>query len=54
MDLRRGRLKAMVSGGAPLTPEVVAGQQAVADSFLALKLIPKKLDIADVVWKPGT
>ncbi len=41
-------------GPAPLTPEVVAGQQAVADSFLALKLIPKKLDIADVVWKPGT
>ena len=41
-------------GLAPLTPEIVAGQQAVADSFLALKLIPKKLDIADVVWKPGS
>lgn len=41
-------------GVAPLSPEVTAGQQAVADAFLALHLIPKKLDVASVVWKPGT
>ncbi len=40
-------------GVAPLTPEVTAGQQAVADTFLALHLIPKKLDVGAVVWKPG-
>ena len=41
-------------GVAPLTPEVTPGQQAVADAFLALHLIPKKLDVSSVVWKPGT
>ena len=41
-------------GVAPLSPAVTAGQQAVADTFLALHLIPKKLDVADVVWKPGS
>ena len=39
-------------GVAPLSPEVTAGQQAVADTFLALHLIPKKLDVGAVVW-PG-
>ncbi len=41
-------------GVAPLTPAVTAGQQAVADAFLALHLIPARLDIAAVVWKPGS
>ena len=41
-------------GVAPLSPEVMAGQQAVADAFLALHLIPKRLDVASVVWKPGS
>ena len=41
-------------GVSPLTPEVTAGQQAVADAFLALHLIPKRLDVGAVVWKPGT
>ncbi len=41
-------------GVAALSPEVTAGQQAVADTFLALHLIPKKLDVASTVWKPGT
>ena len=41
-------------GVAPLSPAVTAGQQEVADAFLALHLIPKKLDVGAVVWKPGT
>ena len=41
-------------GVAPLTPAVTAGQQAVADAFLALRLIPRKLDVGSVVWKPGS
>jgi sulfonate transport system substrate-binding protein len=32
--------------------EVIANQQAIADAFYGLKLIPKKLDVKSVVWKP--
>ncbi len=39
-------------GVTPLSPQVVAVQQNIADTFFALKLIPKKLVIADVVWAP--
>lgn len=35
-----------------ITPEVTAAQQKIADTFSELKLIPKKLNIAEVVWKP--
>jgi sulfonate transport system substrate-binding protein len=34
-----------------VTPEVVAYQQALADEFYALKIIPKKLNVSDIVWK---
>lgn len=36
----------------PLADNVIANQQAIADAFFALKLIPKKLDVKSVVWKP--
>ncbi|MDR0716535.1 MAG: sulfonate ABC transporter substrate-binding protein [Azoarcus sp.] len=36
----------------PLPPNVIANQQAIADAFHGLKLIPKKLDVRSVVWKP--
>ncbi|AMB86624.1 ABC transporter substrate-binding protein [Pseudomonas agarici] len=36
-----------------LTPEVIAGQQKIADSFYRLKLIPKPLSIKDVIWSPS-
>lgn len=36
-----------------LDEAVVAQQQAIADTFFDLGLIPKKLTIADVVWKGG-
>ena len=37
-------------GAQPLTPAVVAAQQKIADTFTALKLIPKPLSIKDVIW----
>jgi sulfonate transport system substrate-binding protein len=36
----------------PVTPEVIANQQAIADAFFTLKLIPKKLEVERVIWKP--
>jgi len=35
-----------------LTDEVVANQQAIADAFSNLKLIPRKLNVSSVIWKP--
>ncbi len=40
-------------GVAPLSADVVASQQKVADTFRALGLIPVTLSVADVVWRPG-
>ena len=37
-------------GALYLTPEVIAAQQKIADTFLQLKLIPKPLTIKDVIW----
>lgn len=39
-------------GARPIDPTVVRAQQAIADTFTELRLIPKKLAIADVVWTP--
>jgi sulfonate transport system substrate-binding protein len=36
----------------PVSPEAVAYQQALADEFYDLKILPKKLAIADIVWHP--
>lgn len=36
----------------PLKAEVIRNQQAIADTFTELKLIPGKLDISSVIWKP--
>ena len=38
-------------GTAPVTPDVVQGQQQVADLFYAQKLIPKKIDVGAAVWR---
>ena len=37
-------------GVAPLDPQTIADQQAVADAFHALGLLPKPLRVADAVW----
>lgn len=39
-------------GVRPITPEVVAQQQGIADAFFDLGLIPKKISIADAVAAP--
>ncbi len=37
----------------PLTPALVADQQQVADAFTQLGVIPKSLQVAEIVWRPG-
>ncbi|MGI4978188.1 MAG: aliphatic sulfonate ABC transporter substrate-binding protein, partial [Janthinobacterium lividum] len=39
-------------GVVPITPDIVAQQQAIADEFQALHLIPTKVDVAKDVWQP--
>ena len=40
----------------PLDAEVIKSQQAVADRFAKLGLIPKPVNVSDIVWKwtPGS
>jgi sulfonate transport system substrate-binding protein len=35
-----------------LTPAITADQQRVADSFLKLELIPRRVDVSQIVWQP--
>ena len=35
-----------------LGPTTVADQQRVADAFFKLGLIPKPVNVADIVWRP--
>jgi len=41
-----------VSPTAPLSPAIVADQQRVADAFLRLGLIPKPVQVVEIVWQP--
>ena len=43
-------LDRLTYGVYPITPEMVAGQQVIADAFYKLALIPRAVTIADVVW----
>ena len=38
-------------GASFITPDVVAEQQKVADAFYELKLIPKHVQVQDIVWQ---
>jgi sulfonate transport system substrate-binding protein len=40
-----------VSPTGPLRSETVADQQRVADAFYGLNLVPKPIQVADIVWK---
>ena len=40
-------------GASPMTADVVAEQQRIADAFLAQHLIPAHLTVQDAVWMPG-
>jgi sulfonate transport system substrate-binding protein len=35
-----------------ITPEIIADQQKVADTFAKLRLIPSSIDVSAAVWKP--
>ena len=39
-------------GVKPVTPQVIAEQQRIADVFTDLKLIPKRLNVAEAAWQP--
>lgn len=41
-------------GAAFISPEVVQAQQKIADSFTELKLIPKALNVSEVIWLPSS
>ncbi len=38
----------------PLSPAVIATQQALADTYAQAGLIPHPIKVADAVWQPGT
>jgi sulfonate transport system substrate-binding protein len=38
----------------PISPKTLQSQQQVADSFQKLGLIPKHIDVAQIVWQPKT
>jgi sulfonate transport system substrate-binding protein len=40
-------------GFEPMDEKMIAEQQQIADTFYKLKLIPKAVKVADVVWKPS-
>jgi sulfonate transport system substrate-binding protein len=47
-------LKRQAYGIQPIDAEVIAEQQKLADTFLALGLIPKPITVSEVARKPGT
>jgi sulfonate transport system substrate-binding protein len=51
-DITLTSVKRQGYGALFLTPDVVAAQQKIADTFYQLKLIPKPLSIKDVIWTP--
>lgn len=38
-------------GVLPITDEVISGQQQIADTFYKIKLIPKSINVSEIVWK---
>nr|WP_288454014.1 sulfonate ABC transporter substrate-binding protein [uncultured Pseudomonas sp.] len=49
-DITRLAVQRQSYGAQLITPQVVEAQQKIADTFTALKLIPKSLKISDVIW----
>ena len=47
-------LKRQAYGIKPIDSQVIAGQQKLADTFLALGLIPKAITVSELARKPGT
>lgn len=38
-------------GVLPLTEEIIRGQQQIADTFYKIKLIPKPINVSEIVWQ---
>ncbi len=53
-EITRTALARQGYGPRPLSPEVIRAQQEIADTFYQLKLIPRELNISEVVWAPPT
>jgi sulfonate transport system substrate-binding protein len=53
-DVLKVALKRQTFGVTPLSAEVAAEQQKIADTFLALGLIPKPIKVSDVVRKAAS
>ncbi|MNG34840.1 alkanesulfonate transporter substrate-binding subunit [compost metagenome] len=51
-EITRQAVKRQGYGAQFITPDVIAAQQKIADTFTGLKLIPKQLSIKDVIWTP--
>lgn len=49
-DITRLAVQRQSYGAQLITPQVVEAQQKIADTFTALKLIPKPLNISEVIW----
>ncbi|WP_375451254.1 aliphatic sulfonate ABC transporter substrate-binding protein [uncultured Devosia sp.] len=47
-----GRKGADLGAIVPLNDEIIAGQQALADEFFGLKIVPRQLTVSDIVWYP--
>jgi sulfonate transport system substrate-binding protein len=41
-------------GIVPINDKVIAAQQDIADTFLAIGVLPKKINVSDAVWKAGS
>ncbi|HET6160241.1 MAG TPA: sulfonate ABC transporter substrate-binding protein [Dongiaceae bacterium] len=48
----KSAVERLAYGLQPVTPEVIAEQQKIADTFFKLGLLPKQINVADVVRKP--
>ncbi|APH53480.1 Alkanesulfonates-binding protein [Granulibacter bethesdensis] len=46
-------VKLLPFGVSPITPDVVASQQAIADAFADQHLLPGRIRVADAVWHEG-
>ncbi|WP_277373540.1 sulfonate ABC transporter substrate-binding protein [Pseudomonas sp. AA-38] len=51
-EITRAAVERQNYGAQLLTPEVASAQQKIADTFSDLRLIPRRLSIAEVVWQP--
>jgi sulfonate transport system substrate-binding protein len=55
-DIQRKTVERTTFAISPVTPEIAARQQATADRFFKLGLLPKPVTVSEIVWKwtPGS